>query len=181
MLAALTASLSAQESSVGLRVSSFDVRDMEGRTQDFRLQKGMVTVVMFFSTRCPMSNAFNHRRNLLYADYGKQVRFIVVDSNANESLDEVRTYAKDVGFDFPVYQDTGNQLADRLGVHSTTESLVFDESGVLQYRGYIEDAPNPERTTKPALRMAIDAVLTGQPVTLAETKAIGCAIRRFRP
>jgi hypothetical protein len=35
----------------------------------------------------------------------KRVKFIVVNSNSNESFDEVRTYAKEVGFDFPVYKD----------------------------------------------------------------------------
>jgi hypothetical protein len=181
VLAALIPSLRAQELHPGTPVSGFTVRDMRGRLQDYRSLTGKVTVVIFFSTRCPMSNAFNYRRNLLYHDYRGHARFIVVDSNSNESLDEVRTYAKDVGFDFPVYQDVDNAVADRFNAHATTDTFVVDSAGVLRYRGYIEDSPNPARTTKQGLRLAIDSVLAGQPVAMAETKAIGCAIRRLHP
>jgi hypothetical protein len=119
---------------------------------------------MFFSTRCPISNAFNFRRNTIYRDFNKRVKFIVVDSNSNESFDEVRTYAKEVGFDFPVYKDVNNQVADRFGVMATTDTFVIDAHGVIQYRGYIEDALNPSRTTRRALRLAIESLLDGKPV-----------------
>lgn len=177
-LVAITPSLRAQAVYAGTPVSGFALRDMRGRMQNYRLLRDKVTVVMFFSTRCPMSNAFNYRRNVLYHDYRNRTRFIVVDSNASESLDEVRTYAKDTGFDFPVYQDVDNQLADLLGVRSTIETFVLDTKGVVRYRGYIENSPNPTRTTNQGLRLALDAVLAGQPVATPETKAIGCAIRR---
>jgi peroxiredoxin len=177
-LVAATALMRAQAIHVGVAVPGFTLRDMRGRLQNFHSSEGKVTVVMFFSTRCPMSNAFNYRRNVLYHDYRKRVRFIVVDSNANESLDEVRAYAKYTGFDFPVYQDVDNQLANQLAAISTTENFVLDGTGVVRYHGYIEDSPNPARTTKQGLRLALDAVLAGEPVALAETRAVGCAIRR---
>ncbi len=177
-LVSITPPLRAQAVDAGTPVSGFALRDMRGRLQNYRSLRDKVTVVMFFSTRCPMSNAFNFRRNVLYHDYRDRTRFIVVDSNASESLDEVRTYAKDTGFDFPVYQDVDNQLADLLGVRSTTETFVLDTNGAVRYRGYIENSPNPDRTTNQGLRLALDAVLAGEPVANPETKAIGCAIRR---
>jgi len=180
-LVATTASARAQTVHIGVAVPGFTLRDMRGRLQTFHPSNSKVTVVMFFSTRCPMSNAFNYRRNVLYHDYHKRVRFIAVDSNANESLDEVRAYAKYTGFDFPVYQDVDDQLADLLAVHSTTENFVLDNGGVVRYRGYIEDSPNPARTKIQGLRLALDAVLAGQPVALVETRAVGCAIRRTHP
>jgi hypothetical protein len=103
-----------------------------------------------------------------------------VDSNSNEPLEEVRAYASQVGFDFPVYLDKNNVLADRFNVLATTDTFVMDSSGVMRYRGYIEDALNPTRTTKQGLRLAIEAVLAGKPVEVAETKARGCAIRRVK-
>jgi hypothetical protein len=125
-----------------------------------------------------MSNAFNYRRNQLYREFGSRIRFLVIDPNVNESIDEVRTYAKDVGFDFPVYEDVDDAAADIMGARNTTETFVLDPKGIVRYRGYIEDAPNPARTTKQALRMAIEEVLAGQPVIYADTRGIGCAIRR---
>ncbi len=177
-LAAAAMPLRAQDSSVSKLAPSFTIRDMQDHLQTYSSLKGKVTAVIFFSTRCPMSNAFNYRRNILYHDFGDRVRFIVVDSNFNESLDEVRTYARETGFDFSVYQDVNNQLADFLGAHSTTDTFVLDATGTTRYHGYIEDAPNPARTTRQGLRLALDAVLAGNPVAMPETRAVGCAIRR---
>lgn len=165
---------------LGGQVTGFTLLNMRGHTVNFRNLKGKVTVVMFFSTRCPLSNAFNFRRNTLYREYKNRVRFIVVDSNGNESPAEIKQYAKDVGFAFPVYVDKMNALSDRFGVLATTDNFLVDASGVMRYHGYIEDAPNPARTTKKGLRLAIDEVLAGKPVTMPETKARGCAVRRTK-
>ena len=165
---------------MGGQVTGFTVLNMKGHAVNYRSLKGKVTVVMFFSTRCPLSNAFNFRRNTLYREYKGRVQFIVVDSNGNESLAEVRQYAKDVGFAFPVYLDEKNAMSDRFGVLATTDNFLVDSSGVIRYHGYIEDAPNPARTTKQGLKLAIDEVLAGKPVAMPETKARGCAVRRAR-
>jgi peroxiredoxin len=170
----------AQQFRLGAPISDFTVQDVNRHPLNYKTLKGNVTVVMFFSTRCPISNAFNFRRNTIYKDFKKRVKFIVIDSNSNEPLDEVRTYAKEVGFDFPVYKDVNNEVADRFGVMATTDTFVMDSSGVMRYRGYIEDALNPSRTTKQSLRLAIESVLDGKPVETAETRARGCAIRRTK-
>lgn len=176
-----TETICAQELRPGGQVPDFTVQDMRGHSVNYRARKRHVTVVMFFSTRCPISNAFNYRRNMIYRDYKDRVEFIVVDSNSNEPLEEVRAYASQVGFDFPVYKDVGNVVADRFGVLTTTDTFVMDSSGVMQYHGYVEDSPVAARSTKQGLRLAIEAVLEGRPVEMAETKARGCAIRRVQP
>jgi peroxiredoxin len=142
----------AQQPAVDARIPGFTLRDVDGRLQDFSSLTGQVTVVIFFSTRCPMSNAFNYRRNQLYREFGSRIRFLVIDPNVNESIDEVRTYAKDVGFDFPVYEDVDDAAADIMGARNTTETFVLDPKGIVRYRGYIEDAPNPARPSKRCLQ-----------------------------
>lgn len=181
VLAVTTQALCAQHFHLGAPISDFTVHDMNGRSHSYQALKGKVTVVMFFSTRCPISNAFNFRRNTVYRDFRKHVKFIVVDSNSNESLEEVRAYASEVGFAFPVYMDMNNEVSDRFGVLATTDTFVMDSSGVIQYHGYIEDSLNPTRTTKQGLRLAIKAVLEGRPVEVAESRARGCSIRRSKP
>ena len=181
VLVLMTQATCAQQFHMGAPVSDFTLHDMNGRSLNYRALRGKVTVVMFFSTRCPISNAFNFRRNTVYRDFRNSVKFVVVDSNSNESLEEVRAYAKEVGFDFPVYMDLNNKASDRFGALATTDTFVMDSSGVMKYHGYIEDALNPERTTKQGLRLAIEAVLEGKPVPMAESRARGCAIRRSKP
>lgn len=170
----------AQEFRLGATVSDFSLSDVNGSPVNYSSLKGDVTVLIFFSTRCPISNAFNYRRNTLYNNFKDRVKFIIVDSNSNESLREVRDYARAVEFDFPVYRDANNIVADRFGAQVTTDTFVLDASGVIRYHGYLEDSPNPTRARIQGLRLAIEAVLEGQPVARPETKAIGCSIRRAK-
>jgi peroxiredoxin len=167
-----------QQIGLGSPISGFELQDMHGRSKRFRAGEGRVTVLLFFSTRCPLSNAFNYRRNMLYNDFHREVRVLLVDPNANESLAEVSQYAKQTGFEMPVYRDVDGKLAERLGVRVTTDTFVLDRSAVMRYRGNIENSPHPDRATQRGLRTALLSVLSGQPVTTAETRSIGCAVRR---
>jgi peroxiredoxin len=181
IFALISASAYGQVSVSETEVPGFSVLDMKGHTQSYTSFRGQITVVIFFSTRCPISNAFNFRRNELYKRYRHRVRFIILDSNANESLEEVKTYAKSTGFEFPVYQDIENRAAGVLGARGTTETFVLDQKGTIRYHGPIEDSPNPERTKLQGLRLAIDAILEGQPVAFPQLRAPGCAIRHSHP
>src|SRR5665213_4249868 len=135
VLVMATQPIHAQQFRLGAPVSDFALHDMSDHSLNHRALKGNVTVVMFFSTRCPLSNAFNFRRNTIYRDFKKEVKFIVIYSNANESLEEVRAYAKEVVFDFPVYRKGNNEVSDRFGVLATTDAFVIDSAGVMQYHG----------------------------------------------
>jgi peroxiredoxin len=162
-------------------VPRLSLEEMTGRTVQYRKLAGKVTVVVFVSTRCPISNAFNFRLNSLYLQFHRQVRFIVIDSNTNESLEEIRVHAKNMDYDFPVYRDIDSSAADAFGAKATPDSFVLDKQGKMSYHGYIEDGVNPQRTKTPALRLAIEAALHGKPAPFPETHARGCAIRRSKP
>jgi hypothetical protein len=96
-------------------------------------------------------------------------------------MDEVREYARTAEFDFAVYKDIGNVMADRFGAQLTTDTFVIDTSRVLPYHGYLEDSPNETRAKTQGLRRAIEAVLEGRLVAMPEGKAMGCGIRRVKP
>ena len=140
-----------------------------------------VTVVVFISTVCPVSNSYNLRMKEIYQDYApKGVKFEFLNANQNESQMDVEDHARSVGFPFPVSKDTNNAMADRLGADYTPESFVIDREGVVRYHGRIDDAQNPARVRQSSLRLAIDAVLAGGKVPKPETKAFGCVIKRVR-
>jgi alkyl hydroperoxide reductase subunit AhpC len=140
-----------------------------------------VTVVVFISTVCPVSNSYNLRLKDLYRDYTPMgVKFQFLNANQNESPQEVEDHARSVGFPFPVMKDDNNVTANRLGAEYTPESFVIDREGVVRYHGRIDDAQNPARVRHNSLRLAIDAVLAGREVPEPETKAFGCTIKRIR-
>ena len=171
----------AEDIRIGSDVPAFQLQNLRGDMQTVHPGSSKVTAILFFSTRCPLSNAFNYRRNVLYHDFHNRVRFLLVDPNANESLAEVKSYTRQSGFDMPVYRDPDGNVAALLAVRATTDTFVLDRVGDLRYRGNVENAPNPERATQRGLRTALEAVLAGQPVKDPETRALGCAVRRLRP
>lgn len=178
--AATLGTLAAQEFKVGGKIADFNVQDLNGKSVAYSQLKGDVTVVTFVSTKCPISNDYNERMKQVFADYKARVKFVFLNSNANEPAAEVEAHAKEVGFAFPVYKDASNTVADRFGATVTPESYVIDKTGTIVYHGYIDDARNPARVTTQGLRKAMDAALTGQAIGQAETKAFGCTIKRVR-
>lgn len=180
-LLACAFALAAQEFKVGSRVSDFQVQDLDGKPAAFTALRGPITVVTFIATECPVSNAYNQRMIALSRDYAsKDVRFIFVNANRTESASAVRQHAKSVGFPFPVYKDPNNVLADRFDAQVTPESYVIDAANVIRYHGAIDDSQNEARIRTRGLRLALDALLAGQPVAVSQTKAFGCTIKRVR-
>jgi hypothetical protein len=161
--------------------ASFSPDEVRGLTQDRSLLKGRVTVIVFVSARCPVSNAYGDRLETIYTDYArKDVRFLFVDSNANETESEMAVNAKEHRFTFSIYQDRASLAADQFDAHATPETFVLDKDGALRYHGSVDDAQNPARVKHNSLREALDAVLAGKPVAAPETKAFGCTIKRPR-
>ena len=163
------------------QVGDFTLADLHGGTVSISPGKGEVTVVMFISAVCPVSNSYNIRMNDLYRDYSaKGVRFVFINANQNEKPAEVEEHARRAHFPFAVYADSGNSVADRFGAQSTPEAFVIAGDGAIRYHGRIDDSQNPARVQHHSLRLAIDAVLAGREVGAPETKAFGCTIKRAR-
>jgi protein-disulfide isomerase len=146
-----------------------------------QMAEAPATAVIFVSTTCPISNAYNERMSELYRTYApKGIRFVFVNSNVTESPADIERHIKDNQLPFTVLKDEQSQLADLLGAQFTPEVFLFDRSGVLRYHGYIDDSRNPARIQVHGLRQALDALLAGREIELKETRAFGCTIKRAR-
>jgi peroxiredoxin len=170
----------AQTLQPGSKAPDFTLRDLSGNPVKYSSLKGDITVVTFVATKCPISNDYNTRMNALYKDYsGKGVKFVFINSNSTEPAAEVEQHAK-ANFNFTVYKDPDNIVADMFGAQVTPEVFVFDKDGILRYHGAIDDSRNESKVTTKSLRAALDAMLSGQAVTTAQTKAFGCTIKRTK-
>ena len=137
------------------------------------------TVIMFVSTRCPVSNAYNERMVSLSKKYAARgVAFVGIDSDQNEPKPEIAAFTKQHGFPFPVLVDAGNKVSDAYDAHVTPETYVIDSRGVLVYHGRIDNDMDPAGAKTHELADALDAVLAGKPVAKSRTKAFGCSIKR---
>ena len=157
-----------------------DVMDKEHSLKDLSHEK-KATVVMFISTECPVSNDYNERIVALYNDYQDQsVQFIGINSNRNESVEEIAEHNKTNKFSFLVLKDLGNEIADKFGARRTPEVYLLDEKRILRYRGAIDNSQkNPETHY---LRETLDLVVAEKEIAEdhKKTKAFGCTIKRVR-
>src|ERR1700690_2450872 len=90
-----------------VKAENFTLPDYNGvkhALTDFNKSKAVV--LMFIATQCPVSNGYNTRMVSLYNDYKeKNVVFIGINSNKQESVEEVKQHAKDHGFEFTILKD----------------------------------------------------------------------------
>ena len=172
-------SLVAAELSIGAQAPDLTLTALDGAPCSLRsLQQAPVTVLIFLSAECPVSNEYVGRMNALARDYTGRVTVLGVNSNRNESADQVRQHAADYRLSFPVYKDPNNVLADLFGITVTPQAVVLDGRQKLRYRGRIDDSQKIVRVTRSDLRLTLDAMLAGRPVEVPETKAFGCTIKR---
>lgn len=165
---------------LGATVEGFRLPDAAGREHTLASLRGKAgTVIIFVSTRCPVSNMYNERMRKLAEDYkAKGVHVVGINSNAPEPADEIRQHAAEKGLAFPILKDSGARVADRLGATRTPEAFLLDAQNRLVYHGALDNAQNPVMVNTHHLRNAVDAVLAGKTVERPEVKAFGCTIKR---
>lgn len=170
---------------IGDRAPDFTLPDANGKTwslADFRGKKAVA--VIFIATQCPYSKAFDHVMASLAKDYeARDVAFVAINSNKTEPVAEVAEHAKKNGFIFPVLKDEGNVIADRYGAAVTPEVFLLDSDFKVRYHGALGNSAKPttkaEEATDAEFRPALEALLAGQAIAKAETKAFGCTIKRI--
>jgi peroxiredoxin len=156
-----------------------------GRTHSlYEFQGKKAVAVIFIATQCPYSNAFNHVMAKLareYADRG--VAFVGINANKTEPSARVADHARAQNLGFLVLKDENNVIADRLGASVTPEVFLLDSTWTLRYHGALGNSAHPttkaEEANDAEFRPALEAVLAGQSVAKAETKAFGCTIKRI--
>lgn len=168
---------------IGRRLPDFTaLRVADGKPETLYGGKQHTATALFvISSECPCSGGYDSRIAALARDYAKKgVRFIAINSSANESVSEVAAHARRAQYTFPVLKDAGNVIADRISAQVTPEAFVMDSKGVVRYHGRIDDSRKEELTTSHDLRNALDFLIAGKPPVRADVPAFGCAIYRAK-
>jgi thiol-disulfide isomerase/thioredoxin len=162
------------------------LRDLRGNRRSlYSFKDNRTLVVVFLGTDCPVSNLYVPGLLGLEKKYrSKGVQFLAVYANEHEDLDQIAMHAYDRDIPFPVLKDFGQRLADTLGVRRAPTVVVLDKDFVLRYRGRIDDrhgvASRRPKATRDDLGQALDEVLAGKKVSVAETEPDGCLLDRAK-
>lgn len=168
---------------IGAAAPTFNLGATDGKTYDFskELKGAEAAVVVFVATKCPYSNAYNKRYNELaeaLKKLPKKVAFFAINSNVTEPMDDVKKHATENKFNFPVLKDEGSKIADGYTAERTPEAYVIDKTGKVVYHGRIDDDSEGTAVKRKDLFAAAEEVISGKKVSVAETKAFGCSIKR---
>ena len=166
--------------------TDYKMTDISGKQYSIADVKGENGVlVMFSSNTCPFVIKWEGRyiETKKWADQNK-VGMIVLNSNcANrngvDSMDEMKKHAAEKGYNFPYVVDAGSKIANSFVGQTTPHAFLFDKDMKLVYKGAIDDNhDNASAVKKHYLKDAISAIASGKKVEIAETKPVGCSIKR---
>jgi cytochrome oxidase Cu insertion factor (SCO1/SenC/PrrC family) len=173
---------------IGADLPKADVilHDVSGKSitlKDARKEKGLL--VMFSCNTCPTVIA-NQQRTTAIANFAHQQDVGVILLNSNEdnrngadSPEAMKKYADNQQYKWYYAIDKNSELADAFGANRTPECYLFDKNGKLVYHGAIDDNPQDESNIKRQhLREAITEMNAGKPVSVTNTRSIGCSIKR---
>jgi peroxiredoxin len=169
----------------GDKAIAFDLPGVDGRTYSLSsLSQGKkATAVIFMCNHCPYVLAWLERMIAAGKDYaGKGVAFVGINANdavkyPTDSFEKMQDLAKERGLPFPYLHDASQQVASAYGAERTPEIFLFDGDLKLRYHGAPDDNYDETQATVPYLRQALDAVLTGKELPVAETPPVGCTIK----
>lgn len=164
---------------VGSTMENFTLPDINGKERSFESLKGKNgTVIVFLSVQCPVVKAYDERIVKLAEEYqARGINVVGINSNATESPETVKQHAEGK-YKFTVLKDNNNIIADKLSAYATPEMFLFDTKNKLVYHGAIDNDRSGANVSANFLRDALDEHLAGKAITKADTKAIGCSIKR---
>jgi peroxiredoxin len=152
-----------------------------------------VLVVVFTCNHCPASELYERRLNRLYETYhDKGVALVAINpdspksvrldemayTDADDSLDGMKVRVERRALRYPYLADGAAQtVTAQFGVVTMPQIFVFDRDRRLQYQGRLDDNQREDQVTARDAQNAVDALLAGQPVRLASTRAFGCPVR----
>jgi peroxiredoxin len=144
-------------------------------------------LVMFICRHCPYVKHIQHELAQLGRDYqDKDLGIVAISANDAEKYPEdspesLKEMAKELGFTFPFCYDETQAVAKAYQAACTPDFYLFDRERKLVYRGQFDDSrpksDPPIPVTGKDLRAAIDALLSGQPISPDQRASIGCNIK----
>jgi peroxiredoxin len=171
---------------LGTPAPDFSLPDPHGRLvslKDFQSSKALL--VLFICNHCPYVKHIRAELARLGRDYQPRgLGMVAISSNdasryPADAPAKMAEEAREAGYTFPYLYDESQEIAKAYRAACTPDLYLFDGRQRLVYRGQLDDSRpgNGIPVTGRDLRHAIEAVLSGQPVSDQQRASIGCNIK----
>lgn len=142
-------------------------------------------LLIFSCNTCPFVIKWEDRYNGLKEFAEKNdIGMVVLNSNYqkrndDDSYEAMKKHAKKNAYNFPYLVDKESLLANSFGGKTTPHVFLFNNDFKLVYKGAIDDNyDDASKVNKPYLKNAMKSLASDKVIQLAETKPIGCSIKR---
>jgi len=171
---------------LGTKAPAFRLPDPNGKmvsSDDFKHTPALL--VAFICNHCPFVKHIRAKFAELAKEYqGRGVAIVGINSNdivysPDDRPEKMAEEVKQIGYVFPYLFDETQEVAKAYRAACTPDLYLFDRDRLLVYRGQFDDSRpgNGRAVTGADLRAALEAVLTGHPVSKNQKPSIGCNIK----
>jgi peroxiredoxin len=157
----------------------FALPGTDGEIHSLDEYAGSPIAVVFSCCHCPYVVAWEDRLNDVARDFAGRAALVAINSNdhAGDTLEQMIRRAEEKAFVFPFLRDDSQEVARAYAAARTPEVFLFDAHHRLAYQGAPDSDHTDPDAARPYLREAMEALLVGRAVPLAETPAVGCTVK----
>ena len=173
---------------LGTKMPNFNLLGTDEKIYTNEMFNGKVgSLVMFICNHCPFVKHVNDEIVKLSNEImDKNIAVIGINSNdssqekyAEDSIEKMREYATNLGYNFPYVVDEDLSAAKNFTAQCTPDFFLFDSESTLFYRGQLDGSRpgNDLPTDGVSLRSAIDALLNNEEPISEQLPSMGCTIK----
>ena len=173
---------------LGTKMPNFNLLGIDEKNYTNEMFNGkMGSLVMFICNHCPFVKHVNDEIVKLSNEImDKNIAVIGINSNdssqekyAEDSIEKMREYATNLGYNFPYVVDEDQSAAKNFTAQCTPDFFLFDSESALVYRGQLDGSRpgNDIPTDGESLRSAIDALINSEEPVSEQLPSMGCNIK----
>lgn len=175
----------------GASAPDFTLPGEDGKAHSLKDSKGKIVVLEWYNEGCPYVKKHYNSGNMqgLQKEFtGKDVVWYSIISSKEGSqgaMEDAKSAAKlkvdSKSFSTHILLDQDSKVGRLYGAKTTPHMFVIDGAGKVAYQGAIDDKPSASKKTltgaKNYVRTALEEVMAGKKVSMAETQPYGCAVK----
>ena len=173
---------------LGTKLPEFNLEGIDGKyykNEDFSEKNGLL--VMFICNHCPFVKHINTGLVDFTNDLmSKNIGVIGINSNdssqekyAEDSIDKMKEYASNLGYQFPYVVDEDQVVAKNFTAQCTPDFFLFNKESELIYRGQFDSSRpgNDKPVTGESLNEAVELYLSSNEILSTQYPSMGCNIK----
>ena len=169
----------------GEKSHHFNLQSTEGKLVDLNDVIGKNGyLIMFICNHCPYVIHYHGEIVKLSIDYNQKINMVAISSNdiieyPQDSPERMKELWNSLNLSFPYLFDETQEIAKKYKAECTPEFYLFNQQNKLEYRGRMDET-SPSSDKKPSgkdLRLAIDNLLSNQPICKEQLPSMGCNIK----